>query len=296
MSGHSNLYEVPGRRGVIRNRVLAAVITAAFAWLGYVVYARFDERDQWAAEKWQPLLRADVWTTFILPGLEGTLKAAGLGIVLAGAFGLVFATARMSDHAWIRVPAAAVVEFFRAVPLLLLIFCAFFGSFALTGTTMSPFAAVVLGLTLYNGSVIAETLRAGVNSLPKGQAEAARALGMPKGQMMVLVLMPQAIVAMMPAIISQFIVLLKDSALGFIVGYDELVDRGLNGIAANFSNVIPAALLVAAIFIAINTALDALAHWLQQRISKGRKVTREPGTDTATPQSAAMDDALAKPL
>ncbi|PIM67957.1 amino acid ABC transporter permease [Streptomyces sp. JV178] len=296
MSGHSNLYEVPGRRGVIRNRALAAVITAAFVWLGYVVYARFDERDQWAAEKWQPLLCADVWTTFILPGLEGTLKAAGLGIVLAGAFGLVFATARMSDHAWIRVPAAAVVEFFRAVPLLLLIFCAFFGSFALTGTTMSPFAAVVLGLTLYNGSVIAETLRAGVNSLPKGQAEAARALGMPKGQMMVLVLMPQAIVAMMPAIISQFIVLLKDSALGFIVGYDELVDRGLNGIAANFSNVIPAALLVAAIFIAINTALDALAHWLQQRISKGRKVTREPRRDTATPQSAAMDNALAKPL
>ncbi|MDG5805261.1 amino acid ABC transporter permease [Streptomyces ossamyceticus] len=296
MSGHSNLYEVPGRRGVVRNRVLAAVITAAFVWLGYVVYARFDERDQWAAEKWQPLLRADVWTTFILPGLEGTLKAAGLGIVLAGAFGLVFATARMSDHAWIRVPAAAVVEFFRAVPLLLLIFCAFFGSFALTGTTMSPFAAVVLGLTLYNGSVIAETLRAGVNSLPKGQAEAARALGMPKGQMMVLVLMPQAIVAMMPAIISQFIVLLKDSALGFIVGYDELVDRGLNGIAANFSNVIPAALLVAAIFIAINTALDALAHWLQQRISKGRKVTRESGEGTATPRPAAMDNALAKPL
>jgi glutamate transport system permease protein len=296
MSAHANLYEIPGRRGVIRNRVLAALIAVAFGWLGYVVYARFDERGQWAAEKWRPLLRADVWTTFVLPGLEGTLKAAGLGIVLAGAFGLVFATARMSEHAWIRVPAAAVVEFFRAVPLLLLIFCAFFGSFALTGTTVSPFAAVVLGLTLYNGSVIAETLRAGVNSLPQGQAEAARALGMRKSQTMILVLMPQAIVAMMPAIVSQFVVLLKDSALGFIVGYDELVDRGLNGIAANFSNVIPAALLVATIFVAINTALDAFAHWLQRRISKGRRVTREPGRDTAAPQPAATDGALAGSL
>lgn len=116
MTAHANLYEVPGRRGVLRNRVLAAVITVALGWLGYLIYARFDERDQWAAEKWQPLLRADVWTTFILPGLRGTLEAAGLGIVLAGAFGLLFATARMSEHTWIRVPAAAVVEFFRAVP------------------------------------------------------------------------------------------------------------------------------------------------------------------------------------
>jgi glutamate transport system permease protein len=296
MTAHANLYEVPGRRGVLRNRVLAAVITVALGWLGYLIYARFDERDQWAAEKWQPLLRADVWTTFILPGLQGTLEAAGLGIVLAGIFGLLFATARMSEHTWLRVPAAAVVEFFRAVPLLLLIFCAFFGSFALTGQTVSPFTAVVLGLTLYNGSVIAETLRAGVNSLPKGQAEAARALGMRKSQTMTLVLMPQAIVAMMPAIVSQFVVLLKDSALGFIVGYDELVDRGLNGIAANFSNVIPAALLIATIFIAINTALDALAHWLQRRISRGRKAAREPGKGTGTPRPLPVDEALPTPL
>ncbi|MFI7145951.1 amino acid ABC transporter permease [Nonomuraea sp. NPDC050022] len=259
---YANLYETPGPRGARRNRVLAGVIALVLLGLAYVTYVRFDAKEQWAAGKWTPLLRPEVWTTFILPGLAGTLAAAVVGVVLAGLFGLVFATARLSDHRWIRWPAAAVVEFFRAVPLLLLIFFAFFGSYVFAGTNVSAFTAVVFGLTFYNGSVIAEIIRAGVLSLPRGQAEAAHAIGLRKGQVMRLVLLPQAFRAMMPAVISQFVVLLKDSALGLIVGYDELVDRGLNGIAANFSNVIPAAILIAAIFIGINLSLDRLAHWL----------------------------------
>ncbi|MGP3935087.1 amino acid ABC transporter permease [Nonomuraea sp. KM88] len=259
---YANLYEPPGPRGIRRNRTLAAGVAIVLLAVAYFVFVRFDEKDQWAADKWAPLLRGDVWATFILPGLAGTLAAAVTGVVLAGLFGIVFATARMSDHRWIRVPAAAVVEFFRSVPLLLLIFFAFFGSFALLGTNISAFSAVVFGLTLYNGSVIAEIIRAGVQSLPRGQREAAYAMGMRKGQVMRLVLLPQALRAMMPALVSQFVVLLKDSALGLIVGYDELVDRGLNGIAANFSNVIPAAILIAAIFILINLSLDRLAHRL----------------------------------
>ncbi|MEV4804640.1 amino acid ABC transporter permease [Nonomuraea sp. NPDC049421] len=265
MSAYTTLYETPGPRGVRRNRMLTGVVALALLAVAAFVYVRFDAKDQWAAEKWTPLLRADVWATFILPGLAGTLSAAVVGVVLAGLFGLVFATARLSEHTWVRVPAAVVVEFFRSVPLLLLIFFAFFGSYVLIGVNISAFAAVVFGLTLYNGSVIAEIVRAGVLSLPKGQREAAYAVGMRKGQVMRLVLLPQALKAMMPALVSQFVVLLKDSALGLIVGYDELVDRGLNGIAANFSNVIPAAILIAAIFIVINMALDRLAQRLGAR-------------------------------
>jgi len=278
---HANLYEVPGARGVRRNRLLAAVFAVALAGLAYVIYTRFDAKQQWDAEKWRPLLRGEVWTTFIVPGLLGTLQAAALGIALSAVFGLVFATARLSEHRWIRIPAASIVEFFRAVPLLLLIFFAFFGSYVIIGVNVSPFAAVVFGLTLYNGSVIAETLRAGVKSLPSGQMEAAQALGMRKGKVMRLILLPQAVTAMMPAIVSQFVVLLKDSALGFIVGYDELVDRGLNGIAANFSNVIPAAMLVASIFILLNMALDALAQGLRRKISSGRRTGSTKRGDTA---------------
>ncbi|MBT2228216.1 amino acid ABC transporter permease [Nonomuraea sp. NEAU-A123] len=261
---YANLYETPGPRGERRNRVLAGVIALVLLALAYVIYVRFDAKEQWSAAKWTPFLRPEVWTTFILPGLAGTLAAAVAGVVLAGLFGLVFATARLSDHRWIRWPAAAVVEFFRAVPLLLLIFFAFFGSYVLIGVNVSAFTAVVFGLTFYNGSVIAEIIRAGVLSLPRGQAEAAHAIGLRKGQVMRLVLLPQAFRAMMPAVISQFVVLLKDSALGLIVGYDELVDRGLNGIAANFSNIIPAAILIAAIFIGINLSLDRLAHRLSR--------------------------------
>src|SRR5688500_1100427 len=105
----ANLYEVPGPRGVRRNRVLAGVITVAMLGIAYIVYVRFDENQQWSADKWAPLLRAEVWTTFILPGLFGTLRAAVAGIFLAAAFGLLFATARMSVHRWIRVPAGVVV-------------------------------------------------------------------------------------------------------------------------------------------------------------------------------------------
>ncbi|MET7337615.1 amino acid ABC transporter permease [Nonomuraea sp. NPDC005650] len=267
---YANLYEVPGPRGIRRNRLLAGGVALVLLALAYVIYVRFDEKGEWAADKWTPLLRGDVWATFILPGLAGTIGAAVAGVVLAGLFGLVFATARMSDHRWIRVPAAAVVEFFRSVPLLLLIFFAFFGSFMLIGVNISAFAAVVFGLTLYNGSVIAEIIRAGVQSLPRGQSEAAYAVGMRKGQVMRLVLLPQAFRVMMPAIVSQFVVLLKDSALGLIVGYDELVNRGLNGIAANFKNTIPAAILIAAIFILINVSLDRLAHRLSARLGTAR--------------------------
>ncbi|WP_345402817.1 ABC transporter permease subunit [Nonomuraea salmonea] len=170
MSAYTTLYETPGPRGVRRNRVLTGVVALALLAVAAFVYVRFDAKDQWAAEKWTPLLRADVWATFILPGLAGTLSAAVVGVVLAGLFGLVFATARLSEHTWVRVPAAVVVEFFRSVPLLLMIFFAFFGSYVLIGVNISAFAAVVFGLTLYNGSVIAEIVRAGVLSLPRGAA------------------------------------------------------------------------------------------------------------------------------
>src|SRR5438309_655382 len=144
--------------------------------------------------------------------------------VLAMAFGIAFVIARISSHWWIRLPAGTVVEFFRAIPLLLLIFFASYAPGALTNFTWNPTAlqAVVFGLTMYNGSVLAEVIRAGINAIPKGQSEAGYAVGLRKGQLMRLVLVLQAITAMMPAIVSQLVVLLKDPALGTIIAYDNL--------------------------------------------------------------------------
>src|SRR6266496_4265984 len=120
MSQPTVLYDVPGPRARRRNRLLTVVFTAAFAAVAALVVWKLGQKDQWAAQKWKPFVRSDIWTRHIIPGMVGTLKAAAIAAVLALAFGIVFGVARVSDHLWIRLPAGTIVEFFRAIPLLLL--------------------------------------------------------------------------------------------------------------------------------------------------------------------------------
>jgi glutamate transport system permease protein len=224
-----------------------------------------------------------VWEDFILPGLWGTLKAAATGMVLALIFGLVFSVGRLSDHRWISIPAGAVVEFFRAVPLLLMIFFISFGVPFLIERPVPPFWSVVVGLTLYNGSVLAEAFRAGVRAVPKGQSEAAYALGMRKSGVMREILVPQAARAMLPVIVSQLVVLLKDTALGYIVSYPELLQLGVNVLSANYGNVVQAAMVAAVIYIVINSLLTAFAGWLDRRTRRaGIRVPRDTVRDQLT--------------
>src|SRR6266496_3251085 len=196
MSQPTVLYDVPGPRARRRNRLLTVVFTAAFAAVAALVVWKLGQKNQWAAQKWKPFLQADIWTRHIIPGVEGTLKAAAIAAVLALAFGIIFGIARISDHWWIRVSAGTVVELFRAIPLLLLIFFASYVPGALTNFTWNPTAlqAVVFGLTMYNGSVLAEVVRAGINAIPKGQSEAGYAIGLRKGQLMRLILVPPAVI------------------------------------------------------------------------------------------------------
>lgn len=280
----SVLFDIPGPRARIRNGVLTVLGVAAVAAALYGVYAGFDAKGQWAAEIWLPFLKWNTWQVYIFPGLIGTLRAAAAASVLALVFGIVFGLARLSDHSWIRIPAGAVVEIFRAIPLLLLIFFIFYLFPTLMGGGDYGFVALVLGLTLYNGSVLAEIVRAGVNAVPKGQSEAAYAVGMRKNQVMRLVLVPQAITAMMPAIVSQLVVLLKDTALGYIIAYVDLLNTGFNILpAAIFGAAIPAAIVVGVIYIALNMALSFLATWLERRSRRSRKSAAPPIT-TAGPE------------
>jgi len=269
----SILYDVPGPRARARNRLLSVAFGLALLAVAWFVYAKFDQKGQWAAEKWKPLVQGDVWRNIIIPGLEGTLKAAAVAGVLALALGTVLGLGRLSDSWWIRVPAGTVVELFRAIPLLILIFFAFFGSFAVLGVAISAFSAVVFGLTLYNGSVIAEIVRAGVLAVPRGQSEAAYALGLRKGAVLRLIQLPQAVRFMLPVLIAQLVVLLKDSALGYVIGYVELL-RQANQIGTEFNNIVQASILVAAIFIVINLILGWVANRLEQRA--GRAGQRGP--------------------
>ncbi|PSL00986.1 amino acid ABC transporter membrane protein 2 (PAAT family) [Murinocardiopsis flavida] len=304
------LFDVPGPRARARHRVYTVVtLLVLVALLGYVGYVLngstmrpFNPEGEWTAQKWTPLFTAASWQHYIIPGLINTLMAAGQAAVAAVVFGMLFGVGRMSDHKWISWPCAVVVEFFRGIPLLMLIF--FTVAFPLVlaqlaeavpalaaigladvDITVDTLTAVVVGLTLYNGSVLAEVFRAGIQAVPKGQSEAAYSLGMGKTQVMTLILLPQAVASMMPAIVAQLVVLLKDTALGYIVAYPELL-RNFRFISTEHNNIIPAAIVCAAIYIAINMALSRFAIWLERRNARRGKasatVVGAPGMDPAS--------------
>ncbi len=267
------LYDAPGPRARIRNHILSAAVAAVLVGIAYLVYRALDDKGQLTSAKWNPFTDANSWTTYLLPGIKGTLVAAAISIVLALILGAALGIGRLSDHRIVRVVAGTIVELFRAIPVLILMIFSYqlYAEYDVFKSKDLALAAVVTGLTLYNGSVIAEIVRAGINSLPKGQTEAAAALGMRKGLIMRLILLPQAITAMLPAIVSQMVVALKDSALGYLIGYVEVVRSGQQ-LGSFFGNYLPALIVVAAIMIALNTTLTIIATKLEKRLrSGGRK-------------------------
>jgi glutamate transport system permease protein len=263
----SVLFDVPGPKARLRHRGYAvASVLAVAGFLAFVVY-QFAAEGQFEADMWTWIQYENVQLE-LLAALGNTLKAFAVGSLCALAFGAVFAAGRLSDHAIFRVPSIAIVEFFRAVPLVVMIFFFHYGI-----ALGAPFYSVVVGLTLYNGSVLAEVFRAGVLSLPKGQSEAAYAVGMRKSQVMQLVLLPQALRAMLPAIVSQLVVLLKDTALGFLITYEELLRyaRYLGGIVEFGRPLVPITIVVAAMYITMCLALTAVANYLEGRNRRTKK-------------------------
>lgn len=266
------LYDVPGPKAKARYRILTGVVAVVSLLIAFAIYRALDAKGQLTSEKWDPFLESTTWTTYLLPGIQGTLVAAALSIVFALILGAVLGIGRLSDHRSIRIISGVFVEVFRAVPvLILMIFLyAVFAEYQVFKVRYLALAAVVTGLTLYNGSVIAEIVRAGVQSLPKGQTEAASALGMRKNQVMRIVLLPQAVTAMLPAIISQMVVALKDSALGYVIGYVEVVRSGQQ-VGAFYGNYLPALIVVAVIMIIVNSALTKLATVVERRLRSRKK-------------------------
>ncbi|MGY5050981.1 amino acid ABC transporter permease [Streptomyces sp. 900105755] len=271
----SVLYDTPGPRAKRRNVVLSVVFVLFLALAVWWVWQKMDDKGQLKWGLWQPFTTSEAWTTYLLPGLGNTLKAAALAMVIALPLGAVFGIARMSDHAWVRIPAAWVVEFFRAIPVLLLMLFAneFYVRSTDVGSDERPLYAVVTGLVLYNASVLAEVVRAGVLALPKGQTEAAYAIGLRKGQTMTGILLPQAVTVMLPAIVSQLVVIVKDTALGGVMlQFTELLTaRGT--LAANYANVIPSFVVVGVVFILLNLALTTFASWLEKRLRTSKRGT-----------------------
>ncbi|MEP6561414.1 MAG: amino acid ABC transporter permease [Nakamurella sp.] len=265
----SVLYDIPGPRAKRVNLIFSVIFGALLLLLAWYVISTLASKDQLTSAKWSPFLEMQNWTTYLLPGLWATLEAAAVSVIIALPVGALLGVARLSDHGWVRWPAAVIVEFFRSVPVIILMLFAFQLWFAVLGVS-SPFAAVVIGLVLYNGSVLAEVVRAGISAVPKGQTEAALAIGLNKTQLMTIVLLPQALTTMLPAVVSQLVVVVKDTALGgILVGYVEL-RRAANTSASSYGNLLPTYLVVAVIYILINLLLSALSTYLERKLRTRR--------------------------
>jgi glutamate transport system permease protein len=270
------LYDAPGPRTRRRHRLYALLAVVLLAIPVAAVVWRMADRGQFAYELWEPFL-TPAYIEVLLEGLLDTLSMAFFAIIFAIVFGVVFGVGKLSDHKWLRWPSWLVVEFFRAVPVLLLMVFIFL-AYGI-GDGFGSFWSVVIALTLYNGSVLAEVFRAGVNAVPTGQGEAAYAIGMRKNQVMRLVMLPQGVKIMLPAIISQMVVALKDTSLGYYIVAPGLTFVGKQ-IYTEFGNQVQTVIVVAALYISVNLVLTWIATWVQRRLVGERSpldVTAIPG-------------------
>jgi len=272
----SLLYDAQGPRAKRRNVLFTGIFVVAFAAVVWWVFTSLDDKGQLDWALWKPFFSGtEAWSTYIWPGLKNTLKAAALAMIIALPLGAILGIARLSDHAWIRVPASVVVEFFRAIPVLVLMIfgVALYAKYTNISSDDRPLYAVVTGLVLYNAAVLAEIVRAGILALPKGQSEAAMAIGLRKNQVMRLILLPQSVTAMLPAIVSQLVVIVKDTALGgAVLTFPELLSSA-NTMIGYYGNTIASFTVVAVIFILVNFSLTSFASWLEARLRRSKKST-----------------------
>lgn len=235
------------------------------ALVGWIIYLLFHT-GQFTSTKWSPFVYKGI-QELLLRGLGNTLKAFAYAAVLSLLLGAVLAVGRLSEHRVVRWVSTLLVEFFRAMPVLVMIF------FIFVALKVQPLPALVAGLTLYNGSVLAEVFRTGVNAVERGQREAAYALGMRKTQVMSFVLAPQGVRAMLPAIISQLVVALKDTSLGYLITYEEFLHAG-KLIASNLDYdlpFIPVVMVISPIYIGMCMLLSWFATWVARRSGATRR-------------------------
>jgi glutamate transport system permease protein len=289
----SVLFDAPGPKALVRHRIVAAIGVVLLLVIAYFVIKGLanPENDQLTAAKWVPFIEWSSWQNYLIPGLIGTLQAAAISVVLAVIAGVLLGLGRLSQIAVVRMLCGIFVEFFRAVPVLMMMFFAYyFGLFTLhiSGSALPLFGAVV-GLTFYNSCVIAELVRSGVHSLPRGQREAAYAIGLTSGQTLTSILLPQAITAMLPSIVSQLVVILKDSALAYNIAYLELLRQGQN-LAVYEGNLIPTLIVLAVIYILMNWALTRVARGLEARMRTGKRGIRPGPLDVGANPALAIEE------
>lgn len=265
----SVLYDVPGPRARRISLILSIVIAALVAGLlGWSVYQLWLG-GAFYQDRWDIFLDPQYWfgARGLMVGLRTTLLAFAAGSVIALLIGFLFAIGRSATKQWIRIPVTIILEFFRGMPVLLMIL------FVLIVAGTGPFWAVVIALGVYNGAIIGEAIRAGIASLPRGQREGGLSVGLSPMRTLMLIELPQAVRTMLPIIIAQLVVLLKDTALGYIVSSADLITIGRQ--LAQFYGAGQYALstffVLAGIYLALNLFLTWVAHFVARQVAKPRK-------------------------
>lgn len=286
------LYDIPGPR-TRRRALLGSIVagTVLLAVLGLALY-RLAGQGQLSEERWGPLVNpfdpqfAAVWTG-LLEALGLNITAAALAMVLSLAIGTLLALTRITSAPWYRWAVVGVIEVLRGLPVVIAIFLSY-RILPELGVELPRIWYLVIGLTAYNAVVIAEIVRSGVASLPRGQAEAASAIGLTRGQSLRLVQLPQAFRIMLPALISQLVVVFKDTSLGFIILFPEVISFARIAIQT-LGNPLQLYFVIAVLFIAINYLLGRFAQWVERRLSRTRIVTVAANKPAVfTDESAAL--------
>ncbi|GAB3240155.1 amino acid ABC transporter permease [Kineosporia babensis] len=256
------LFDVPGPQAQRRIAIATALSSLALLALVALAVRQFAINGQLEWDKWQlftqwPVLR------YLAIGLLATLQVTVVSGALALPLGALLALARLSRSPLLNRPAALYIEVLRAIPLLLLIY-AFLLGLPTTGLRIPLFWQLIIPIVLTNSAVLAEIFRSAVKALPQGQTEAALAVGMGYWQTMRLVVLPQAIRMAAPALVSQVIRLLKDSTLGYVVSYLELLYSAK--VLGEFNHtIIQSYVVVAVVFVIANLTLAAVAGQVERR-------------------------------
>ena len=239
-TSNSVLFDAPGPKGRRTIRIVNWIAGILFAVVLVLILMRLhnppDGENQLSWELWKPAIEREAWTDFYLP--------------------------------------AVIVEFCRAVPVLLLMIF-FWRWFAFAGLPSPSYWAVVLALVLYNGSVVAELVRSGVGNLPGGQREASLALGLTETQSLMEIEVPQAVYAMLPAAVTQLVVVLKDTALGSIIMYTDLLQESRR-LGSMYFNILQTLVMAAVIYFIACWLLSRLAEWLPARMQQRTAAPAEP--------------------
>ena len=262
ISARDMLYEEPGPKAKRRIRIVTGISLAALAALAAAVIHRFYITGQLDPKYWSFFARATTWT-FLGKGLLGTLEAAIMAGILAFTAGFLLMLGRISRFRILRGICTALIEFTRGVPTLLFIYF-FFLVVPQFGIQMSAFWKISIPVAISACGVVAEVLRSGVNAVPKGQTEAALSLGMRDGSVFLKVVFPQVIRYVIPALIAELVIVVKDTTFAYVVNFPDLMQNA-KVLISNYDALLSVYLVVAVIYILINYLLNRLSDTVAAR-------------------------------